>query len=138
MAYMNQERKATIAANLKPVFKKYGVKASLAVRHHSTIVVNIKSSGIDFIGNYNETVGKKRDAYGNQHFNHAKDHIDVNPYWYQEHFTGVAKEFFDEVMAAVKSADWFDNSDIQTDYFSTAYYFDINVGRWDKAYELVA
>jgi hypothetical protein len=137
MAYMDQERKATIAANLKPVFKKYGVKASLAVRHHSTIVVNIKSGGIDFIGNYNETVGKKCDQFGNKH-NPAKDHIDVNPYWYQEHFTGVAKDFFDEVMAAVKSADWFDKSDIQTDYFNTAYYFDINVGRWDKAYELVA
>ena len=131
---MDQERKATIAANLKPVFKKYGVKASLAVRHHSTIVVNIKSGPIDFIGNYNKTVSEKR---GEEHAV-TRNYMDVNPYWYQEHFTGTAKEFFDEVMTAVKSADWFDKSDIQTDYFHTAYYFDINVGKWDRAYELTA
>jgi len=133
MAYMDQERKATIAANLKPVFKKYGVKASLAVRHHSTIVVNIKSGPIDFIGNY------KENAHESVQLREQKvTYMDINPYWYQEHFTGTAKEFFDEVMKAVKSADWFDKSDAMTDYFHTAYYFDINVGKWDCAYELTA
>jgi len=132
MAYMNQERKATIAANLKPVLKKFGVKASLAVRNHSTIVVNIKSGPIDFIGNYNKTVSKKR----GQDYAVTRNNMDVNPYWYHEEFTGTALEFFEEVVKAVKSADWFDKSDIQTDYFHTAYYFDINVGKWDSAYEL--
>jgi hypothetical protein len=38
MAYMNQEKKAKISALMKPVLKKYGVKATLAVRNNSTIV----------------------------------------------------------------------------------------------------
>jgi hypothetical protein len=30
-----------------------------------------------------------------------------------------------------------DNSDIQSDYFDVGWYISINVGRWDKPYELV-
>jgi hypothetical protein len=60
--------------------------------------------------------------------------IDVNPYWFQEHFSGKAKAFLTEVFKAMKSADWFDHSDVQTDYFNTAYYVDVNVGAWDKPY----
>ena len=32
---------------------------------------------------------------------------------------------------------WFDKSDAMTDYFHTAYYFHLNIGRWDKPYQLV-
>ena len=52
MAYMNQQMKAKIAALLKPILKKYGVKGSLSVRNHSTICLTVKSGKIDFIGNY--------------------------------------------------------------------------------------
>jgi hypothetical protein len=133
MAYMNQEKKATIAIQANPILKKYGIKATFAVRNHSTIVVNIKSGALDFIGNYNAQQVNK--AYGETpHL--VKDYMDVNPYWYQEHFTGEVLKFFTELFAAVKSADWFNKSDAMTDYFHTAYYFDINVGQWNKAYEL--
>ena len=37
MAYMNQEKKAVIAAALKPILKKYKLKGSLRVHHHSKI-----------------------------------------------------------------------------------------------------
>lgn len=133
MAYMNQTKKATIADNVKPILKKYGVKASFAVRNHSTIVVNIKSGALDFIGNYNDAQRNK--SYGADP-RLTKDFLDVNPYWYQENFTGEVKSFLDELFVAVKSADWFDKSDAMTDYFHTAYYFDINVGKWNKPYEL--
>ena len=135
MAYMNQEKKATIAAKAKPIFKKYGVKATLAVRNHSTIVVNIQSGRLDFIGNANAVQIQRRDTGRDAHII-TDQYLDVNPYWYQEHFTGECKEFFDEVFKAIKSADWYDESDAMTDYFNTAYYFDINVGRWNKPYQL--
>lgn len=41
MAYMNQEKKAKIAALLKPVLAKYGLKGSLAVHNHSTIRLTV-------------------------------------------------------------------------------------------------
>lgn len=122
MAYMNQEMKATIAKNLKPVLKKFGVKGTLSVGNHSTIVLTLKSGKIDFFADY----GDREDA--------RKFGIDVNPYWFHEHFTGTSKQFLTEAFRALKSANWYDESDIQTDYFNTAYYFRINVGKWNKPY----
>jgi hypothetical protein len=29
---------------------------------------------------------------------------------------------------------WFDKSDSMTDYFHTAFYYDIQVGKWDRPY----
>jgi hypothetical protein len=126
MAYMNQEKKAVIAAKLKPILKKYGVKGSLSVRNHSSIVLNVKSGSIDFFADY----GDREDA--------RKFGIQVNPYWFHEHFEGVSKKFLTEAFDALKSAGYYDNSDIQTDYFDTAYYYNINIGKWNKPYALTA
>ena len=136
MAYMNQERKAKIAANLKPILKKYGVKGSLRVRNHMAIVLTIKSGPIDFIANCNEVCGRSQ-FQRNGGFRPIKEgYCDVNPFWFQEHFDGVAKEFLTEAFKALKVAGWYDRSDAQVDYFDTAYYCDINVGKWDKPYVL--
>ena len=133
MAYMNQEKKAKIAALLKPVLAKYGVKGSLAVHNHSTIRLTVKSGKIDFIENYLED-GKCTD----EAFVRKYGTLDVNPYWFQDHFTGDAKAFLTEAFAALKGADYYDESDIQTDYFNTAYYFGLQVGKWSKPYVLTA
>jgi len=42
MSYMSQEKKKQLAPAIKAVLKKYGVKGSIGVRHHSSLVVNIK------------------------------------------------------------------------------------------------
>lgn len=127
MAYVSQELKAKLAPKIKEICKKYGVKASLAVRHHSTLVLNIKSGNIDFIGNFNEKCDPRY---------LAKDDIDVNVYWYHEHFDGVAREFLSEIIPALKGDDYFDESDIMSDYFHCSHYFSVHVGKWNKPYEL--
>lgn len=48
MAWMNHERKAALAAGLKKVMPK-GSKYSLAVRHHSTLVLTISKAPIDMV-----------------------------------------------------------------------------------------
>lgn len=135
MAYMSQERKAQIAPAIKAVCKKYGVKASLAVRHHSTLVLNIKQGDIDFIGNFNKVCGAKPRP---EHlpFQPATKSIDVNQYWYHEHFSGRALKFLQEIMPIMNKGNH-DNSDIQTDYFDVGWYVDVNIGKWDKPYALV-
>lgn len=133
MAWMNQERKAKLAPQIKAVCSKYGVKASLAVRHHSTLVINIKQGEIDFIGNSNRVCAEK---YRERH-NPSSSYMDVNPYWYQEHFDGAALAFLTELYSAAKGTEWYDRSDAMTDYFDTAYYIDVNVGSWNKPYALV-
>jgi hypothetical protein len=139
MAYFNQERKAQKAPAIKAILKKYGVKGSLAVRNHSTFVLNIKSGSIDFIENYIKTDADKN--YGNKMDQNQIDYIrknkalDVNPYWYQEHYTGKALSFLKEVFKAMNAGNH-DNSDIQTDYFDVGWYVDVNIGQWSKPYVL--
>lgn len=140
MAYMNQEKKSKIVAAVKPILKKYGVKGSFAVRNHSTIVLNLKEGKIDFIENYISTDaasfhGKKMPQDQIDYIRKNKS-LDVNPYWFQEHFSGKAKSFLLEVFSAMKKAgNWYDNSDAMTDYFDTAYYVDVNIGKWNKPYQ---
>ena len=135
MAYMNQDRKKLINENLKKVCQPLGIKYSLAVRSHMTICMTIRSAPIDFIGNYNEaTRNPGHIGYGRNQL--AEKSIQVNPYHYQNAFTGKALEAITKIMAALKSAGWYDNSDAQTDYFDTAYYTDLDIGSWDKPFQV--
>ena len=128
MAYMNQNRKATIAANLKPILAKYGVKGTLRTTKHS-ITLTLRSGKIDFVADLNsDRMSRSKEEL-------RKDYaFDVNPYWFQEHYNGESYHFLKEAIDALKSANWYDRSDAQTDYFDTAYYYDINVGSWNKPY----
>lgn len=138
MAYFNQERKQERAPAVKAILKKYGVKGSLAVRNHMTFVLNIKSGSIDFIENYIKTDADK--PYGNKMsaeqvaYIRKNQCLDVNTYWYQEHYSGKAKDFLKEILVAMYGSGWYDNSDVQTDYFDTAFYIDVNIGNWNKPY----
>ena len=50
MAYVSQEKKKELAPGIKAVLKKYGMKGTLAVRHHSSLVCNIKRGKLDILG----------------------------------------------------------------------------------------
>lgn len=134
MAYMNQERKAQLAPGIKAVLKRYGVKGTIGVRHHSSLVVTIKEGALDFIGEANRFNQEYADRTG-QRFYEVKGYYQANPYKGEsEYANAVIGRFFKELTAAMRGDLWYDNSDIQTDYFDTAYYLDINIGRWDKHY----
>ena len=115
MAYMNQERKAKLAPAIKAVLKKYGMKGTIAVRDYMVLVVNIKEGKLPF------------DAYEQ-----------VNPYYVNELYEGDKRNFLKELLTAMRGDMWYDNSDAMIDYFDTAYYMDINVGKWNKPYTLIA
>lgn len=111
MAYMSQETKKELAPAIKAICKKYGVTASLGVKNHSTLVLNISKGIIDF-----ET-----------------EEAQVNHYYVERHYKGEALNFLKEVRDAMNVGN-FDKSDIMTDYFHVGWYISINVGRWDKPY----
>ena len=136
MAYMNSERKAKIAANLKPILKKYGIKGTLRVRNHMAIVLTLKSGKIDFIANSNRVCGNSPYQVSRGFKPNTGNYCSVNQFWFHEHYDGLAKAFLTEAIDALKSADYYDRSNAMIDYFDTAYYMDINIGRWDKPYEV--
>lgn len=113
---MNQERKKKLAPKVKEICKKYGVKATLAVNRHSTLILNVKSGKIDFSDYLNE----------NRNFRIVNfDH---------EAEKSIAKKFIEEVRDAMNIGNW-NNSDIMTDYFDVGWYVEVNIGKWNKPYE---
>lgn len=134
MAYMSQENKASKAPRIRALLKRYGMKGSVAVDNHSTLIVNIKSGKLDMIGNLNEKCGN--DFYQVSHgFKPLTDYISVNPYHYRNDFTGKPLKFLVELFAIMNEGNW-DKSDYMTDYFNVGWYVDVNIGRWDKPYVL--
>jgi hypothetical protein len=133
MAWMNQERKAELAPGIKAVLKKYGVKGSISVSNYSTLVVTIKEGKLDFIGEANRFNRAYAERRG-ERFYEVKDYYQANPYRPDTYADTEIGEFFRELTQAMRGDLWYDRSDIQTDYFDTAYYLSINVGRWNKPY----
>ena len=143
MAYMSQERKAELAPQIKAVLKKYNVKGSIAVRHYSTLVVNIKSGKIDFARNHAETIKDSSD-FGRPNFpgmtveqimEKLSTHYQINEYHLESNYSGRALRFLKELKSAMMKGNH-DNSDIQTDYFDVGWYIDINIGGFRKPYEV--
>lgn len=127
MAFVSQEDKKKLAPAIKAVLKKYKMKGTLAIRHHTSLVVNIKSGELDVLG------ALPVSEYG------PRDYVQVNPYWISENYdcpTVVA--FLTELKAAMEGPDFFCEDDSMTDYFHRSHYIDINVGTFGKPYVLEA
>ena len=141
MAYVSQEMKAKLAPTIKAVLKKYKIKGTLAVRNHSTLVVNIKEGAIDFVENFistdaNVMHGRKMEQ---AQIDYLRKHqtLDVNTYWIQDHYSGKAKSFLLELKSAMEGPEFFNEDDAMTDYFHRSHYIDINIGKWNKPYVVV-
>ena len=129
MAYMSQEKKKALAPAIKNVLKKYHMNGTIAVRNHSTLVVNLKSGELNIIENHNKVAASS----GVQKPYLATNYIQVNPYHTDRNYSGKVAKFFSELIHAMNNGNH-DNSDSQTDYFDVGWYIDINVGQWDQAY----
>ena len=115
MAYISTEEVKNIRNQLKKQFPN--LKLSVVRCDSMEVSVSIMKGDIDF------------DYKGS-----------VNHYCIDEHFENNedAKNTLNKIHEITKSQNWFDKSDTQTDYFHTAYYININIGKWDKPYELLA
>ena len=142
MAYFSQEMKKIVTPAIKAVLKKYGMTGTIAVKHHMSLVVNIKSGKLDLLGAAQKHVDMVNEQRGMQYTGDVDNYLQVNQFYAAEWARKVGEEeianFYEELVTAMKSAGWYDKSDAMTDYFDTAYYTDINVGKWDKGYELAA
>ena len=135
MAYISQKMKKELAPAIKSVLQKFGVKGSIAINNHSSLVVNIKEGVFDFIGIANEKNKEISERRGTSYYAN-EGYIQVNTYYPETY--GEASQFFEELVAAMKGTIWYNNTNAQIDYFDTAYYIDINVGTWNKPYVCTA
>ena len=117
MAYISQKDKKELAVGIKKVLKKYGCKGNIGVKNHMSLYVDVMEGPIDF-----------------KH-THGDGYTQVNTYWIDDHYDGIEKDFLNDLKSAMKGNKWYDNSNAQIDYFDTAYYIDINIGKLNKPYQ---
>jgi hypothetical protein len=118
MAYVSKEDKKTLAPVIKKVLAEYGVKGTIKVRNHMTLVVTLRKVPAGL-------------------FTDEEIRNGVNVYHINTGFEGTAKKFLTALLDAMKGDKWFDKSDSMVDYFHTAWYNDIKIGAWDKSVEIV-
>lgn len=142
MAHFNQEKKRELTPTIKAVLKKYGMKGTISVSNCSTLIVTLKSGNLDVLG------ARKKDALNKfnlgikderevQILNRALSQAchEVNPSFIREFYADDAVcAFFTELRDAMRGPNYFDKSDMQTDYFHCAHYIHINVGTYGKPY----
>jgi len=139
MTFITKSEVQEKSLKLKAINKKYGVKASFSGSNSITLKLTIQSGKIDFIKNYCNCI-KNSIADPNQSV--IKDvmnekNIQVNHYYMQRHFDGVALNYLQEVYELMQEGHY-DYSDIMADYFDCSWYISIEIGRWNKPYELIA
>ena len=131
MAFISQQDKKTLAPAFKAVFKKYGLKGTISIQHHMTLCANVSAGRLDLIGaaaqvgDFRSSGYYQANAYRPTNEKYKDINIDIF-------------NFYEDLKKAMKGAIWFDKSDIMTDYFHTAYYMNINIGRWNKPYKLIS
>ena len=118
MAYISQKDKKELAVGIKKVLKKYGCKGNIGVKDNMSLYVDVMEGPIDFKPT------------------HGDGYTQVNTYWIDDHWSGVAKDFLNELLTEMKGKKYFNNDDIQTDYFCRSHYTDINIGKYNKPYKL--
>jgi hypothetical protein len=139
MANITQEQKKQISPAIKAVLKEYGMKGTIGIKNYTMLVVNLKAGELDLLGalqKYNDYRAKLHD----QKSINVGGNEEVNHYWIVDQMNEIEEnkiaQFYKKLINAMKSAGWYNKSDINTDYFDTAYYLSINVGRWDRDYVL--
>jgi hypothetical protein len=127
MAYISAEEVREIRKELKKEFPKY--KFSVRKRQHS-VSVNILKSDLDFRSEFRDPTEK---------------YMPVNQYFIDKSWSKKNAKVLNKIVKIIKTApgkavdgqEWFDDSDIMTDYFHTAFYIDLQIGTWEKPYELI-
>ena len=122
MAWYTQEMKSTVAPLVKAISKKYKLKTSLSVRNSSTIVLTISQGSIDFINEYQGQV--------------SSNYMQVNPCTVHNMFNGPSKEALLELREVLMEGNW-NNTRAEIDYFDVGWYIQINVGLYNKPYQVI-
>jgi hypothetical protein len=113
--------KELVAAKIKQEFPKY--RFSLRIRRGGSGVIYITWLKGDF----------------NPFVDTNETHLDINHYYIQDdkRITQKAKDVMQRVKDITDEYNW-DNSDAMTDYFDVNFYLHLNIGSYDKPFEVVA
>ena len=118
MAYISTQKVAEIRSNLKKEFPE--IKFSVVRRNHSAVDVTILKSPYDF----------RPDSLKD------REYLSVNSYWFKDH--GYKHPDILNRIIEIANEGNHNNSDVMTDYFDVGWYFDLNLGQWNKPFQVAA
>jgi hypothetical protein len=135
MAYIDTKDVKAIREALKAEFGK-DFKFSVTREHFSSVRISVMSGVENFYDGSMDTTdkynGRVTEFSGYEQINH-----------YHTHYYGKHEALFTRISEIAHTApglaggkQYFCEDDTMTDYFSRAYYVSINVGKWDKPYEI--
>jgi len=124
-AYITQDEKKKIVSRLKPIMKKYKVKATFGVRDGSQFLVNIKSAPFDIVNEYLAGIPHNNGV--------AKDYVQIHQYDKHGKAKGKTHNFLVELFEQIQKTNY-DNSDVQSDYFDVGFYVKVSVGEWNNPF----
>ena len=136
MAYINAQDVNHIRVALKKEFPQY--KFSVTRDHHLGVNINFmkgpRFAEYEYFDRYSGEM-KKDNLDGN----HQINHFHLESFYGKENAEILGKIHTISLTAPAKNGGkvWYNNSDAMTDYFDTAYYVHISVGKWNKSYEVV-
>lgn len=114
MAYINKQTAAQIRKALKEKYPKYTI--SVTMSNHSSINVAVIKSDLFADKRYSQV----------NHFNIPST------------FKGKQAAFLSDVAETIKQVGgWYDKSDAMTDYFDTAFYISMSIGKWNSPHILI-
>jgi hypothetical protein len=129
MAYISKEQVQEKTIKLKALNKEYGIKASFSGSNSSSLNLTIHSGSIDFFEYLAPEI--KRQCI-EEEFD-----LQLNHYYLKDWFKdSKAKEYLLKAYSIMLEGHY-NNSDIQTDYFDVAWYNHMQIGRWNKPYEVI-
>ena len=135
MAYISTDDVKKIRNALKAEMPQY--KFSVVRDHHSSVTIAMMKGPAfaefeyfdRYAGEYKKGTLGQNDGYDQ-----------INTYHTGDFYGKENAEIFDKIVKIAKTAptkQWYDDSDAMTDYFDTAYYIHLNVGKFGKDYEVV-
>ena len=132
MAYVSTETTRRVRGELKQRFPNLKFSVS---KKDGTLRVRIMAGDLDFRDIWEEIPDNKQywKRYGNPK-PHFDGYVSINTY-HPDDYNPKYTDLFKQIISIMKGTEWFDNSDPQIDYFSTAYYLKLSVGKWDKPYQ---
>ena len=135
MAYISVEDVKMIRNALKKEMPQY--KFSVVRDHHSSVSISMMKGPAfaefeyfdRYAGEYKKGTLGQNDGYDQ-----------INTYHTGDFYGEENAKIFDKIVKIAKTAPtkkWYDDSDAMTDYFDTAYYVHLNVGKFGKDSEVV-
>jgi len=138
MAYISTEDVKHIRNELKKELPQY--KFSVVRDHHSSVTISLMKgpafNDYEYFDRYNNVTKTANLSDG--------EHHQINQFHLEDFYGKENAEILSKIDTISRTAPaknggkvWYNDSDIQTDYFDIAYYVHINVGKWNKPYEIV-